>query len=300
MNDRKLVERYRIIVDEISDKYNYDSNIRHLLYVIIPAFVKKYGLNRDSLVSNTFRNVRVYISQTKCDIINAYYTAIPKYDNDKIITDKMIVINNYEKIGLVNLLDNLVHEFNHAVNSYNNPVRWDDKFAYLRTGLTWSVYDKSNLKPIEKDSSYVLEEIINTRQTEDIINIIKNFNDVGDDIHNIIYSVNNETNSNYSSKAYYLESYICKKILANRTFISTMEVLRISGDVSDIEGWFDNIIGKNGVYKKFIFCLNKILSLEMELSKTKYFKKFKINKIRDLSRELMLMIEEFDSNCHYS
>lgn len=300
MDNNKLVERYITFVDEVSNQFGYDSNIRHLLYLIIPGFVKKYGIHRENLVMNVFRNVRVFMNNEKNEIVNAYYTSIPRYIEDRIVTNKMIVINNYEKIPLVNLLDNLVHEFNHAVNSYHNEIRWDEKKLYLRTGLTWSIYDKKSLHPIEKDISYVLEEIINTRQTEEIINIIKSFKGINNEIDNTIYSINNETHDSYSSKAYFLESYICKKILENRTFISTLENLRISGDVSDIEGWFDNIVGKSGTYQKFIHNLNQILSMEMELTKVKYFKNFKIHKLRRLSQELMEIVLEFDQNCHYS
>lgn len=299
MDNNKLIDRYKVIVDNISYKYKYDNNIRHLLYIIVPAFIKKYGVDREKLIINTFDNVKVFISDSKSYIINAFYTSIPRYIGDKIITDKMIVINNYEKISLVNLLDNLVHEFNHAVNSYNNEIKYLDGKLYLRTGLTWSIYDKKDLQPIMKDDSYVLEEIINTKQTEDIIDIIKKFNINNSLISNTIYSINNETNNNYSSKAYYLESYICKRILNNRTFISTLESLRISGNVSDIEGWFDNITS-NGIYNKLINYLNKVLSIQMDLSKVRCFKRLKINKLRDLSKKIMYIIDEFDSNCNYS
>ena len=300
MDNNKLIDRYKVIVDNISYKYKYDNNIRHLLYIIVPAFIKKYGVDREKLIINTFDNVKVFISDSKSYIINAFYTSIPRYIGDKIITDKMIVINNYEKISLVNLLDNLVHEFNHAVNSYNNEIKYLDGKLYLRTGLTWSIYDKNSLRPIMKDNSYVLEEIINTKQTEDVIDIIKSFNFVDDIISNTIYSINNETSDNYSSKAYYLESYICREILSNKTFISTLENLRISGNVSDIEDWFDNITSIDGSYNKFISYLNKIFNIEMELSKTKYFKKFKINRIRDMSRKVINIISDFNSNTNYN
>lgn len=300
MNNEKLIERYRGLVDEISKNYDYDSNIKHLLYIIIPSFVKKYGLNRENIIVNTFRNVKIFISNVKNNIINACYLGIPRYDNDKIVVDKVIIINNYEKISLVDLLDSLVHEFNHAINSYNNYIRWDNERVYLRTGLSWVIYEKESLKSIEKDLSYVMEEIINTKQTEDIINIIKNFTNVDNNVSNTIYSINNETNSIYNSKAYYLESYICKKILENRTFISTMESLRISGEVNDIGGWFDNIVGYNGSYESFISYLEKILTIELELKKAKYFKVFKIKKLKELSKKLMEIVNTFNNNCHYS
>lgn len=300
MEDKILVDRYKNFVDEICERYRYDGNIRHLLYIIIPGFVKKYGINKERLIMNVFQNVRVFISDKKSEIVNAYYTSVPRYMGDKLVTDKLIVIQNYEKISLVHLLDNLVHEFNHAIHSYHNEIRIDEEMVYLRTGLTWAMYDKKSLRPIEKDISYVLEEIINTRQTEEVIDIIKSFSGVSGEFGNTVYSINNETSDRYNSKAYFLESYICKKILENRTFISTLDSLRISGNVSDIEGWFDHIIGKSGTYKRFIRGLNQVLSMEMEFMNVRFFKKIKIQKLRKLTQEVMEIVDEFDSHCHYS
>ena len=292
-----LIDKYRLVVDNISNKYGYDSNIKHLLYIIIPGFVKKYGFNRENLIINTFSNVKIFISDTRNENVVAYYTSIPRYFGNNIVTDKFIVINNYEKISLVSLLDSLIHEFNHAINSYNNEIRYDGDKIYLRTGLASSIYDKVSLNPIEKDTSFVLEEIINTRQTEEVINIIKSFN-VSGDADNTIYSINSETSDSYNSKAYYFESYICKDMLNNKTFISTMENLRISGNIADIEGWFDNIIGEAGSYNRFVSYLNKIFELELGLSKGGLFKKMKINKIKDLSSKIMDIVRVFNNNCY--
>ena len=43
MDSNLIIEKERVYIDQISDKYNYDDNIRHLLYIIIPAFIIKYG-----------------------------------------------------------------------------------------------------------------------------------------------------------------------------------------------------------------------------------------------------------------
>ena len=104
-----LIDKYRLVVDNISNKYGYDSNIKHLLYIIIPGFVKKYGFNRENLIINTFSNVKIFISDTRNENVVAYYTSIPRYFGNNIVTDKFIVINNYEKISLVSLLDSLIH-----------------------------------------------------------------------------------------------------------------------------------------------------------------------------------------------
>lgn len=299
MDSNLVIEREKEFIDKISDEYGYDSNIRHLLYIIIPAFIIKYGISKEKLILNTFKDIIIINSDKESKYVKAYYSSTPKYINGEYITKKYMVIQNYNKISLVSLLDNLVHEFNHAVNSYQKEIKETNKYILLRTGLTYRVYNKIDLSFVKKDSSFILEEIINTKQTEDIINIIKKFNPNNDSISNTIYAINSETNHKYNSNSYYLQSYICKEILNNRTFISTLEGLRITGDVYDIENWFDDIVGKKGKYKELISLLNDVYNLEIEYSQKKYFKSFTLNKIKDTSKSIMRIIEEFNSNVNF-
>ena len=57
--------------------------------------------------------------------------------NGNFVTVKFMVIQNYNKISLVDLLDNLVHEFNHAINSITNEITWNSEEVSLRTGLSY-------------------------------------------------------------------------------------------------------------------------------------------------------------------
>lgn len=295
MDSKLIIEREKQFIDEISDRYNYDSNIRHLLHIIIPAFIIKYGLNKEKLVLNTFKNIQIRISNQEDKMVKAYYSSVPKKVNNEYSTIKYMVIQNYHNIGLIELLDSLVHEFNHAVNSYTNEIKVTKKYVLLRTGLTYRIYNKEDLSFVKKHNSYLLEEIINTKQTEDIINIIKEF----DSNDSTIYAINSETNHKYNSNAYYLQSYICKEILNNRTFISTLENLRINGEVYDINNWFDNIVGTKGKYKELNNLLNEVHDLEINLINKKIFKKITINKIREKSRDIMRIVDDFNNNVNF-
>ena len=156
-----LVEKYKTVIDDICKYYKYDSNISHLLYLIIPAFLTYYSKKSENIIINTFRDIPILISPNRSDTIEAYYTSIPNYENNKIITNKYIVLQNYEKISLVQLLDNLIHEFNHAINSRMKEIKYTDDILYLRTGLTYVSYSLPSLKPLEKKESYILEEVLN-------------------------------------------------------------------------------------------------------------------------------------------
>ncbi|MCI6265568.1 MAG: hypothetical protein MR598_01815 [Erysipelotrichaceae bacterium] len=296
----KLIEKYYPIITELSNQYAYNSNITHLLYLIVPAFISKYSLSKENIILNTLKKTKIIISPNTSKTIEAYYTSIPHYQNNEITTSKYIIIQNYEKISLVQLLDNLVHELNHAINSYNQEIKQKDNVLYLRTGLTHVAYTLPNLDPLEKESSYILEEILNTNQTEEIINLIKNYHDPNhSDLNNTIYAINNETSSSYNSKSYAIETLVFKPILENKTFLSTLNNLRLSGDVEDIESWFDYITNIPNSYQKLNHNLNKIMALEKELPETKFWKNKKIKKIKDLLTNTLDIIKEFNRNCNY-
>ena len=298
--DDRLVFKYVSFVDEISNRYQYDSNIKHLLYLIIPAFVTKYSIYKEKLVLDTFRNIPIINSHEVNNSTQAFYTSIPKYQDDNIITNKFIVLNNYKGISLVQLMDSLVHEFNHAINSYLKEILIKDNKLFLRTGLSYILYSLPDLNSLDKDDSYVLEEILNTYQTEEIINIIKSYNPPNDTIfYNTIYSINNETDYQYNSQAYYLEKTLLKPILDNKTFISTLNNLRISGDIIDIEDWFNNITSDNKSYSLLIKYLKDIISLEEKYVKQKIFKDITISKIKDIVGRVLEIINKFNNNCNY-
>ena len=296
--NKELINRYINIINSISITNNYDNNIKHLLYLIIPAFITKYKY-KEQLILKKKKNTPIIISNKEEKYINAYYTSIPRKIDNNIATQKYIIINNYNKISLITLLDSLVHEYNHAINSYKNEILIKNNTIYIRTGLTYITYYKDNLKPKEKLPSYILEEIINTKQTETIIDLIKNYQDKSNDIiNNTIYAINNETNKNYNSNAYYLETNILKPLLTNKTFIYTLESLRLEGQIDDIESWFNNITNIKNSYQTLINDLNKLIELEKQLTKTKLFKSRIISKIKSTIKDLNYIINIFNENSH--
>ncbi len=291
-----IIEREKSLIDSISDSYHYDSNIRHLLYIIIPAFIIKYGPSHEKLIINTFRDTKIIRSNKEDKMVKAYFSSIPKLENEEYKTKKYMVIQNYQNIPLVELLDNIVHEFNHAINSYKNEIKETSKYIYLRTGISYRIYKKENLEFVKKKDSYLLEEIINTKQTSDIINIIKEMHPKDASLQNTIYAINNETMKQYNSNSYYLQSYVCKEIIQNRTFISTLETLRLNGEVYDIDDWFDHIMGEKGSYKDLTTSLVEVYQLELKYANQKLFKSITIGKIRDMSRHIKRIINQFNNN----
>ena len=287
--------------NNLATKYNYPDNITHLLYLIIPAFIIKYGNNHKSLIEKTFSEVPIMKNEKKDEMYQAYYFSIPKYVNGEIITTKGIVLQNYDNISLIQLVDNLVHEYNHAVNSINNEIVIDD-YVRIRTGVSYNLFNKSNLKYINKTDEITLEEVINTKQTESIVDIIKSFSNLDIDdtnVSNTLYSINHIVGDGYKSNSYLLESIVCKQLMENKTFISTFEKLRYDGLVDDLYNFFDNITGTNGSFHKLCSLLSESLELTKKLNDTKWFKNRIINKIREKTNDAMEIVELFNRNTIY-
>ena len=200
-----LLERCRNTVDEIAAIYRYPSNITHLLYLIVPAFIIKYGYDQERYLFKAFTEIPVLILDSGDKVYQAYYSSIPEKGENGYVTRKGIVLKHYQDIDLMQLLDNLTHEFNHAVNSIHNEILEKEDRLYIRTGLTYVIYDKNTLKPISKEDNSIVEEIINTKQTEMLIDIINSFNQytIHDrEISNTLYSIGNSiTNKRYRSGA---------------------------------------------------------------------------------------------------
>ena len=162
-------------------------------------------------------------------------------------------------------------------------------FCSLRTGLSKTKYSLKEAKIVEKNKSYVLEEIINSKQTEEIINIISNLKTNDEIMNNTIYAVKNSINGNYVSPAYFSLKYYCQKLLDNKTFLLTLENLRIDGNIDDIEYWFNDICND---YKSLI---NTLYELKEIQNKKGFFVKSKVNR---LAIKLIKISDEFNKNCN--
>jgi hypothetical protein len=193
------------------------------------------------------------------------------------------------------LIDNLVHEINHAINSYQKEIIIEDNIFYLRTGLSKTKYNKDTFKIISKDKSYVLEEIINSKQTETIIDIIISLSKLNfgiEEIENTILAVRNSITDKYISDSYYSLKYYCKSLLNNKTFLMTLENLRINGNISSISSWFNSIYGTDNAYEDLIETLYKL----KEISNKKIL--FKNQKMKSLAYELINISNTFNNNCN--
>ena len=296
-----LLNKYTSFVDSISLEYGYDNNLKHLLSFIVPSFIIKYGILNEKMILKVFRDVRVIVSTKEDDKRPAYFTRVLKNENGEIVIYRYIVLDQYKTASLSSLLDSIIHEFCHAVNSYNNEVVVDNDYVKIRSGVSYLIYDKKTLKFIKKSNENILEEVLNTINTEDIVNIIKSFSkyNLGVEYENMVYSLNSITSSSFESDAYSFEKYICKILVNNKTFIPTINNLRFKGITEDIPSLFDNITEIDGSYDELNNNLVLIHELEYKYVNSKFFKKRILRKIRTLSNKVIDIINLYDSKCIY-
>lgn len=295
-----IFEKYIKFVDELP--YNYIDNIKNLLYIIVPAFMLKYGLENERTILNTFKDVRILIKEGSNKRVQAFYKSIPIKDGNDIILHKFIVLQNYHDNSLVELLDNLVHEYNHALNSENNEISYNENKMSVRTGLSYIVYDKDTLEFISKENNYILEEILNTKETEEIINIIHSFLNYKFDnkkINTALYFIDNHIKDKYSSESYKLETFFTKELTSNRTFMATLSKIRIKGAIEDIEYWFDNITGIKGSYKNLVNIIIEVTNIKNKEPKWIFGKNKWKRKINELYKNALSIINTFNNNCNY-
>ncbi len=298
-----LIDRYISYVDKLSDKFSYASNIKHLLYLIVPAFVIKYGIKNESSILKCFESVPIMITGKEDKDNTAAFSRILTKKDGKYATNKYILLNEYKTADLLSMLDNIIHEYNHAVNSFNNEISYDDKYVKVRTGLSYLYYDKNTLMPLKKSDEVALEEILNTAQTSEIINIINSFNKYHIDnveFSNVLYSLEKEIGTDkFTSDAYLYDSIITKELIDNKTFTPTICNLRYKGLIEDIPSLFDNVLARDGEYANLNRLLTEIHELTNKYANAKLFKNSILNEIRRKSLMVINLIKEYDSKCIY-
>ena len=295
-----LIERTTNFTKKLETKY--PKNIVYLLNVIIPAFIIKYGYREERKILKIFEEVPLFIREDPSSNSTAYFARSIVNDGKDFSSIKEIVIQKYQNSSLAELLDSIIHEYNHAINSWENEFKEDDKYLYMRTGLSYIVYDKLDFSNREEAINLTLEEIINTRQTETIIDIIRELaskNISNDALKESLDFLHSHIRPAYKSNAYLLQTTLSKKLIENRSFLPSLERLRYSGHIEDIAPWFDEITGEKNSFNKLSKLLDLVIKKEQNLYSSKFFIKHKIRKIKTLINQIDELIDLYDQNSIY-
>ena len=80
MDINRIIEREKQFIESICNTYQYDNNLRHILLLLIPTFILKYGIEKEQLIKNTFQSTRIIPSNEESKMIRAYYVSTPYKD----------------------------------------------------------------------------------------------------------------------------------------------------------------------------------------------------------------------------
>lgn len=281
--ENKYINRSKDLVDEISNYYFYDDNTRHLLYVVVPAFFSYYGLGKEKIIREIFKKTPIIYRD-----LDGPLAAFNKSYQDNEFKGVIYISKRISSIS--DKLDQMIHEYNHAINSYNKPLI--DKA--LRTGLSLT-------KNGVKDNKYIFEEGINTYQSASILEYIKSFdlnNIENSEIANTIYTIKKEHRERFISKGYSFYTELLSPILNSKSFMLTLEDIRFTGELDDFTKYFEQILGPD-TYEDFN---NALINLNKDIynySKAKFFKRRKLLRVRNAINEVNYYLKLFNQNKIY-
>lgn len=264
------------LIEDIKIKNDLNNEEYELLKIAYELFCAYY--KDKTLIENVFKNIPLFIKKEKGKVKALYARRIYKKGKD-IRTKAKIVIRKNDINDLNDLLDEVVHEYNEAINTYNNELDIDNNQVVARRGLELKVMTK-RLKT-NKIFNTLLEEVINAYQSEEILSLLK------DDDFNIENNVN--------TVKYRKESFLIKDLLNNSSFMKSLNQARLTGNIKE----FEQTIYDKFKVKNFLFKLNNLLeesnSLEKSFKKKEIFKfiiKRKLEVNRDRINNLILSVTE--------
>ena len=89
-----LINKYSVFINDISIKYNYNNNIKHLINLLLVSFVMKYDIKNEKVIMQCFENTRIIISDEKKKNEEAFFYRNISLKNE-YFSNKYIIINNF-------------------------------------------------------------------------------------------------------------------------------------------------------------------------------------------------------------
>ena len=239
--------------------------LRKLQYLTFAGMYYFYGAKYLNEIIHAFLDTEIiYSTESVVD-------ALKKYTNNTSDKIEMLAESNalgffyydFDSIGIMQrkifffeicvysygeILECIVHEINHVVNSMNE-VRVDgDDYISIRTGLSNSIFHVDGTIVQEKKA---LEEVYNALQTCDIIDCIFSFAqyDIKDpNIRESIERLKSDHQYGYRCQGYSLLTPIFKPLYDCDRFNLVVRESRLEGTLDKIELAFDSEAGE-GAYK---------------------------------------------------
>ena len=268
----QLFDYSKCMVDSLTKKNSQDEDIKNILYLVFAGMVSYYGYENINDICKAFSNKFIYDSKRQffkyikdknikvSNINDTMGTFIQRASlkntpfGDYYNVDNTIFIFKSVFYDMIELIDTVVHEYNHLLNSLNKPIVDIDSKIYLRCGLRLTSFDEKN-NPVY---NYNIEEGMNVLQTMQIVNKILYFSNFSIKDKKLADILNHIKNSDYNSKGHGYESVInlIGPLYQNSSFKSLVNSTRITGNVKTFSDYFDRKT-YGGAYNELCSSLDK-------------------------------------------
>jgi len=253
-------------IDSMCEKKDIPQELVDYLYLVCSGMILYYGLDYTKEIYQSINDTKyIYgLKDLETKLTPAEYNRIKNkinyrenayaisqvnstYINDKVnkilnITYTLLIARNTP--NKEELLEFITHELNHILSSINNTFTYTEDSIYFRYGLFKTKIGKDN-----DETGRILNEIINTLQTEDIIKIIidlKKYKINNPKFNNALNSIITTLDSKkYVASGYETFVNLYRPLFSNQEFKSTINKCILDGNIEDLEKKINTQLGNH-------------------------------------------------------
>ena len=241
-----LLNYSKLMVDEISQNKASQNDFKSFQYLIFAGMISYYGFEHIDAIYKAFHNTEfINVSSDSNGVFDeagrrttADCQTVLSFRNGKYhIKNSIRYLLSISDVS--QLLDCLIHEVNHVVNSVMSPICKRDSSLVYRMGVNIYALDDSF------SESEILEETFNVLQTQEIKGHIRSFLNYSIYDSNIAATLDilRRAKVNWGEIGY--ESVVpdIKPLYLHRDFNCLLKENRLSGDIKEIRFAFDQKVG---------------------------------------------------------
>lgn len=270
-------------IDDIAKKYDYGEEEKKIIKVAYDLFVNYY--ENQKRIEDVLENVPFFIKKEKGSVKALFARRIYKKDK-KYATKSKIVIRKADVFNLNDLLDEVVYQYNEAINSYKNELTIEKDKVIVRRGIELKILSKS-LKT-EKIYNSLIEGAINSFQSEEILQRLTKQ-------QNKLYNI--KGNENYLK--YQKERHFLKPILKSEDLMNIINNARIEGHIDSLEDKFYELTKVQNFFYKINNLLEENNLLETRYKSTKILKSFYNKKLKNNRLKINSLMNKLGQEVKY-
>ena len=284
-NINPFIDQVVLTIDSMFENKDVPQSLRDYLYLICTGMVLNYGYDFINDIYESIKKTRfIYGLKSIEDKLTKeeYKNLLDRFNNsdnaysistvsskDNKLNIKYTIIIAKDRNNKQQLLEYLTHELNHILTSINKTFTYNKDNIYFRYGL-FTTNLKSNNK---KENGKIFNEIINTLETEDIINqIIKLRKDkITNTKFNNALRILDRVKTKYTATGYEPFVNLYRSLYRKKDIKNLINQAMLDGNIDKIEKEFNSKLN-NTSYKEMISLLDNLYA-NYELTKQRGMEK---------------------------